>query len=138
MVKIYNNFGVNQNIIYNSNGGFWMCKKSFIDHAANTGLLFKDYQKPFNFDLPEEVAISIISHLFSINYSQRFHSKYLEYWASEWTGSLKNSMPNGNPWMFQEYMTHKRSELNPAIVHAMRSKQLQVNKDKKIFGGIEK
>lgn len=133
MVKIYSHFGVNQNIIYNSNGGFWICKKSFIDHAANTGLLFRDYQRPFNFDLPEEVAIAIMSHLFSKDYSNRFHKKYLDYWASEWTGSLKDSVPDGQSWVFEEYMTHKKSEINPAIVHAMRSKPFLINNGKNII-----
>lgn len=127
MIKIYQNFGVNQNTVYNSNGGFWMCRKSFIDHACDTGLLFRDYQRPFNFDLPEEVGIAIMSHLFSKDYSNRFHSKYLDYWASEWTGSLKDALPNGEPWIFQEYMTHNRTSVNPAVVHAMRSKKALID-----------
>lgn len=133
MVELYRQFGVNQKTVYNSNGGFWMCKKSFIEHAANTGLLFKDYQKPFNFDLPEEVAIAILSHLFSKDYSDRFHAKYLDYWASEWTGSLQDKLPNGEPWLFQEYMTHKQSTLNPSLVHAMRSKKALVDFGKNIL-----
>lgn len=133
MVKIYKNFGVDQNIVYNSNGGFWMCRKDFIDHASNTGLLFREYQKPFNFNLPEEVAIAILGHLFSKDYSDRFHNHYLDYWASEWTGSLTDSLPSGGEWIFQEYMTHNRFNINPAIVHAMRSKKSLVDQGRKIL-----
>ena len=28
MVQLWRNFGVTQNIVYNSNGGFWICKKA--------------------------------------------------------------------------------------------------------------
>jgi hypothetical protein len=122
MVKLYRDFGVNQKTIYNSNGGFWMCKKEFINHAKNTALLFRDFQKNRALNLPEEVVISIFAHLFSKNYENRFHSKYTDYWASEWIGSFKDILPDGNPWIFQEYMTGQKTKINPSIVHAMRSK----------------
>jgi hypothetical protein len=128
MVKLYRNFGVYQDIIYNSNGGFWMCKKEFIDQAKNTALLFRDFQKQLNLNLPEEVAIAIFGHLFSKDYTQRFHSQYLNYWASEWIGSFKDCLPNGQPWIFEEYMTGHRSWINPDIVHAMRSKSALISK----------
>lgn len=126
MVSLFYSFGVNQKIVYNSNGGFWMCKKNFIDHAKNTIFLFKEFQKSLGLDLPEEVGIAILSHLFSKDYSQRFHSKFKKYWASEWTGALKDRLPDGSQWLFQEYMTHKQEYLNPDIVHAMRSKKALV------------
>ena len=133
MVKIYRNFGVVQDIVYNTNGGFWMCKKNFLKHASSTGLLFRDYQRNLKLDLPEEVAIAVMSHMFSKDYSSRMHSQYTDLWASEWTGALKDKLPDGSEWVFQEYMTHARSTLNPAIVHAMRSKSALTENGKNIF-----
>lgn len=133
MVELYRGFGAQQRILYNSNGGFWMCKREFLSHAAAVGLLFRDYQKGLGLNLPEEVGIAIMSHIFSLDYTRRFHSKNLDLWASEWTGSLKDALPTGEPWDFQEYMTHARSKLNPSIVHAMRSKKALVDNGKKIF-----
>lgn len=133
MVKIYKDFGASQKTLYNSNGGFWMCKKSFADHAASVGLLFRDFQRGRGLDLPEEVCIAIMSHMFSADYTRRFHSKYLDFWASEWTGAIKDKIPDGSFWDFQEYMTHERMSVNPSIVHAMRSKSALVAKGKEIF-----
>lgn len=133
MVELYRGFGVQQRVVYNSNGGFWMCRRDFLSHAASVGLLFRDYQKGLGLNLPEEVGIAIMSHMFSRDYTNRLHSKNLDLWASEWTGALKDRMPDGEPWDFQEYMTHARSRLNPAIVHAMRSKKALVENGKKIF-----
>ena len=133
MVDLYRNFGVNQRTLYSTNGGFWMCKKSFAAYAGSVGFLFRDYQKSKGFDLPEEVSIAVLSHLFSLDYENRFHSKYLDIWASEWTGELKNEIPDNSFWTFQEYMTHKKVNVNPAIVHAMRSKDALTESGKKIF-----
>ena len=138
MVKLYRDFGVSQNIVYSTNGGFWMCKKEFAQHAAHVGFLFRDFQKSKGLNLPEEVAIAVLSHMFSLNYEDRFHSQYTDIWASEWTGALKDILPNGSPWIFQEYMTNERISVNPAIVHAMRSKQALANVGKQIFSSNER
>lgn len=133
MVDIYRGFGVNQRTVYSTNGGFWMCKRDFLVQASSAGLLFRDYQKSQGRDLPEEVAIAVMSHMFSVDYQRRMHSSNMDFWASEWTGALKDRVPDGEPWMFQEYMTHAASEVNPAIVHAMRSKKALVEVGKDIF-----
>lgn len=133
MVRIYRGFGVNQRTVYSTNGGFWMCRRDFLSHASSVGLMFRDYQKALGLDLPEEVGIAIMSHMFSADYSDRFHSRNMDFWASEWTGSLQDKVPDGEPWQFQEYMTHAKSVVNPSIVHAMRSKKALVEMGKAIF-----
>lgn len=133
MAKLYRDFGVSQGTVYSTNGGFWMCRKHFANHASNVAFLFRDFQKARNLDLPEEVVVAVLSHMFSMDYSERFHSSYLDVWASEWTGVLNDRVPDGSPWDFQEYMTHAKSSVNPAIVHAMRSKNALVRSGKEIF-----
>lgn len=133
MVELYKDFGVVQNTVFSTNGGFWICKKEFLSQAAQVMFLFRDFQRQRKLDLPEEVGIAILSHLFSMDYTKRFHSEYLDIWASEWTGYLKEKVPDGSSWDFQEYMTNKRLTVNPAIVHAMRSKNSLVNLGKEIF-----
>ena len=43
-------------------------------------------------------------------------------WASDWTGQFRDRLPDGDPWWFTDYFTEERFPVNPAIVHAMRSK----------------
>lgn len=133
MVRLYRDFGVAQKTIYSTNGGFWICKRSFANHASSVASLFNEFQRGRGLDLPEEVLVAILSHMFSMNYSDRFHSRYMNIWASEWTGVLSDRIPSGEPWQFQEYMTHEKSQVNPAIVHAMRSKNALVRMGKEIF-----
>lgn len=138
MLDLYRDFGVTQRVIYNTNGGFWMSRRAFANHAASVASLFNDFQKGRGLDLPEEVFVAILSHMFSEDYSDRLHERYVDTWASEWTGVLADRIPTGEPWQFQEYMTHAKSFVNPAIVHAMRSKSALVEKGKSIFESTER
>jgi hypothetical protein len=133
MVQVYRGFGANQRTIYSTNGGFWMCKRDFLNQASTVGLSFRDYQKSLGLDLPEEVGIAVMSHMFSLDYTKRMHRSYEDIWASEWTGAIKNRMPDGSQWQFEEYMTQTRKTVNPAIVHAMRSKDALTEAGKKTF-----
>jgi hypothetical protein len=133
MVKLYKDFGIIQKTAYSTNGGFWMCKKGFARHAAATAARFKNFQRINGMDLPEEVFVAILSHMFSTEYQDRFHSNYEDIWASEWTGALSDKIPDGSPWEFQEYMTNAKKVVNPAIVHAMRSKNALVSKGKQVL-----
>jgi len=49
-----------------------------------------------------------------------------ELWASDWLGVYKDRIPDGNEWVFTDYMTMEEIPVNPAIVHAMRSKDTMI------------
>ena len=136
MAKIWKFFGVNQKIIYNTNGGFWICRKNFATKAIEVVYNFREMQKRIGKNLPEEVAIAVLSHMFSVDYKSRMHENYIDIWGSEWTGALKDKLPEGMPWKFIEYMTGKESVINPSIVHAMRSKNALIKNGKKILNEI--
>lgn len=133
MVNMWKNFGVTQKIMYNTNGGFWICRREFAKHARSVVSNFRQYQGKLGLNLPEEVPIAVLSHMFAVNYANRFHTNYMDIWASEWTGALKDKIPQGMPWKFVEYMTHKESVVDPAIVHAMRSKNALVSMGRDIM-----
>jgi hypothetical protein len=122
LVSLYRRFGVVQKEIRNTNGGFWICRPEFADHARMVAKDFNLFASREGYHFPEEVSISVLSHMFSKDYSLRFGEKWESYWASEWTGQFSDRVPDGTPWRHQSYMTGMQSLVNPAIVHAMRSK----------------
>lgn len=122
LVSIYRRFGVSQKEIRNTNGGYWICRPEFSDHARIVAKDFNQFAANEGFRFPEEVSISVLSHMFSKDYSLRFGEKWDTYWASEWTGQFSDRVPDGTPWRHQGYMTGIQSLVNPSIVHAMRSK----------------
>jgi hypothetical protein len=47
-------------------------------------------------------------------------------WGSDWTGEFTHRLPTSSPWELTDYFTGERRLVNPAIVHAMRSKTLLI------------
>ena len=136
MVDLWRSFGVKQKILYNTNGGFFICKKNMIEQILATSMLFDEHQRTYALSLPEEVTDAVLTHLFSLDYKKHLHSISMDYWASEWTNALDGKLPQGEPWEFEEYMTRVRSTINPAIVHAMRSKETLIDKGRGILGQL--
>ncbi|MCE7505977.1 hypothetical protein LZG75_06955 [Polynucleobacter sp. IMCC30063] len=134
MVDLWRSFGVKQKILYNTNGGFFICKKNMIEQILATSILFDEHQNAYGLSLPEEVTDAVLTHLFSLDYCKHLHSRHIDHWASEWTNALGGNLPDGSNWEFEEYMTRERSIVNPAIVHAMRSKVALIDKGRAILG----
>ena len=47
-------------------------------------------------------------------------------WASDWQGNYNEAWPDGKEWMFTDYFTGEDFPVNPAIVHAMRCKDILI------------
>lgn len=132
LVKYFIDLGINQTEIRNTNGGFWICKKHFINEAFDLAFKCHNYLKSKNHIVPEEVSIGYISHLTN-NPKQRYAEKYLNYWASDWTGNFLNQIPQNRHWEWVSYMTNEKFLVNPAIVHGMRSKNALIENGRNIL-----
>lgn len=136
LTNYFRALGVISREIRNTNGGFWMCKKNFIEEACTLAKVSHIYLKEKGHSVPEEVSIGYISNYISADNSYRFSEKYLEYWGSDWTEAFKDKLPDGNKWNLVSYMTNENLLVNPAIVHAMRSKSALVEYGKNILDDI--
>jgi len=123
--------GVLSKEIRNSNGGFWICQKEFIDQATVLAYEFHNKLRHYNIIVPEEVSIAYLSHLMSPRLEDRFLENFTNYWASDWTETFKDTVPNDREWEYTSYMTYEKILVKPAIVHAMRSKKALVELGKK-------
>jgi hypothetical protein len=133
LVNYFKELGVNTEEIRNTNGGFWICKKDFINEAFDLAFKCHNYLKSQNHIVPEEVSIGYISHLASKNIKNRFAEKYFNYWASDWTSNFDNIIPKDCPWEWVSYMTMEKFIINPAIVHGMRSKNALIEYGKNVL-----
>lgn len=131
--KLFKKNGVLSKEIRNSNGGFWIVKKEFINQSRVLAYEFHNKLKKFNLILPEEVSISYLSHLMSPNIKDRYLENYTNYWASDWTDNFKDEIPIDKEWDYVSYMTFEKLKVKPAIVHAMRSKTAMIKKSFKIL-----
>jgi hypothetical protein len=135
MTSLMRMSGINSQVIRNSNGGFWICQKEFINQACHLAYEFHHFLKSYNITVPEEVSIAYLSHLLSPFVKDRYIENYLNYWASDWTENFKDEIPSGRSWEYVSYMSLEKSVVNPAIVHAMRSKNALIKHGKDYLEG---
>ena len=133
-VSMCRDFGVMQGEIRNSNGGFWGVTSEFAETSKMVAHQFHEFARKRGHIFPEEVSIAVMTHMFTEDHSTRFAEKWLHMWGSEWTGTLADKVPDGNPWKLVNYMSGEVSLVNPAIVHAMRSKNALINLGMNISG----
>ncbi len=123
MVELMRSHGCAQQTLYNSNGGFWVCRKDFVDDACRFAYEFHEDCNKAGHKMPEEVAIGwLTQYMCGGDNAPHTGANNKDVWGSDWTGQYKNRLPDGKIWELTEYMTGAQKAVNPAIVHAMRSK----------------
>lgn len=124
MCQMMKNHGVQNKEIRNTNGGFWICHRDFITRAVHLAYNFHNAFRSHNIELPEEVSIGYLSNLISTKNTDRFSENFTNYWASDWTGIFQDALPIDKEWESTSYMTYEKILVKPAIIHAMRSKNI--------------
>lgn len=133
LIKYFREMGVNSREIRSTNGGFWICRKNFIEQAHEMAYKCHDFLMKNGHIVPEEVSIGYISNYISADNSNRFSEKFEDYWGSDWTGEFKDILPKDVNWQLVSYMTNEKILVNPSIVHAMRSKKALAEYGRKIL-----
>lgn len=124
--ELYAGAGLELDKIYNTNAGFWIVDKNYIDQFYNIGLNFFFYAKSKGYkNLTEEVSLAFLGHCMQFPEDRAF-DKTSWLWASDWTGYWKNKLPSYNDWTFEDYMTGEKYNIKSCIVHLMRSKELLI------------
>lgn len=113
--------------VYNTNAGFWIVRTDAIKEFYKLAMEFFDYArnglKLINFT--EEASLAFIGHMVDdIELNTFKETKHI--WGCDWTGNYLNKLPDGNQWQFEDYMTGEKHNVNPSIVHAMRSKDAMI------------
>ena len=123
--------GVRSNAIFNVNAGFWIVHHDVIDTFCDLALDFWHFCKKAGYTFTEEPPLAYASHMLCGNPYLHTLKNTADLWASDWTGSYARALPDGRDWLFTDYFSGDRYKVNPAIVHAMRSKAALVAKAKR-------
>lgn len=115
--------GVQAKRIYNCNAGFWIVRKRAIKHFYRKAMDFFTFAREelHLVDFTEEAPLAFVGHFVDDPELNNFLATH-RIWASDWTGEFAGRLPTGKAWEFEDYMTGQHKRVNPAIVHAMRSK----------------
>jgi hypothetical protein len=126
----FRDLGVRCQEIRNMNAGYWVCKRNFINRAYTLGYECYNYFVNKGYRITEEIPMSYITNHICGDVSKHFHEKYFDYWASDWISVFLRVIPFDKEWEYESYMTGEKLTVNPALVHAMRSKPELINKNK--------
>jgi hypothetical protein len=112
--------------IYNTNAGFWIVDKNYVNEFYNIAVNFFVYAKDKGYkNFTEEVSLAFAGHCMQ-HLEERTLEKTSWLWASDWKGYWANKLPQYENWIFEDYMTGEQKTVKPCIVHNMRGKKLMI------------
>ena len=120
--------GVRSNSIFNVNAGFWIVHHDVIDTFCDLALDFWHFCKKAGYAFTEEPPLAYATHMLCGNPYVHTLKNTADLWASDWNGCYAHMLPDGRDWLFTDYFSGEPFTVNPAIVHAMRSKDALIAK----------
>lgn len=127
--------GVRSNSIFNVNAGFWIVHKLAIERFCELCREFWQFTHGHGHTFTEEAPLAYATHMLVGDPYEHTIRRDPDLWASDWRGRFDGVVPDGRPWFFEDYFTGEKIPVNPAIVHAMRSKDALVEQGEVIRKG---
>ena len=122
--------------LWTSNGGFWICRKSFIrEFYRLTNAVFADWvaqpassrKDPNRPDQADEPPLAIVGQTAVPDPENNTFEKCKHVWGIEWANQWKDRgrLPDGTSWESKDWTTQtSQGQVNPAIIHMMRGKHM--------------
>lgn len=122
-VEMMRECGVASAKIYNVNAGFFIIKREAIDLACGLAIDFWKHALLKKYVFTEEPPLAYVMHMLCIDPEKHLLRNRRDVWCTDWLGEYAGRLPDGKPWAFADYMTGERYTVDPAIVHAIKSKE---------------
>lgn len=126
-VKLMKERGVRTNSVFNTNAGLWIVKKGIINRFCDLSMEFWDHCHKKGYTFTEEAPLAYVGHMLMGDPYKHRLIENKNVWASDWVGYYSKKLPDGQPFEFTDYMSGRKYEVNPSIVHCMQSKKLLIN-----------
>lgn len=123
-VQLMREKGVRSSKVYNMNAGLWIVHRDAMDHVHRLAYEFWHYASSKGYKFTEEAPLAYVAHMMTGDPEKHILKNNTDLWASDWLGHWKDRIPEDEEWNFTDYMTGELIPVKPAIVHAMRSKQV--------------
>lgn len=125
-VSLMRERGVQSERVYNVNAGFFIVHRDAIRTVCGLVASFWEHSRAAGYLFTEEAPLAYATHMLCGDPDRHQMRNFFDVWSCDWTGNFDNRLPNGEAWTFRDYMTDEPHLVNPAVVHAMRSKQALV------------
>jgi len=125
-VEMMRDCGVMTDKVYNVNAGMFMVERSAIATVCGLAEDFWQYALSQGYAFTEEPPLAYAVHMLAGKPEEHLLTSHFDVWASDWTAQFADRLPDGQPWMFKDWMRGQEYTINPAIVHALKSKDLLI------------
>lgn len=136
-VELMRQAGVRSRHIFNVNGGLFIVHRDAIDTVYRLAFEFWQFCKTQGFTFNDEPLLAYTMHMLCGNPHAHTLRETLDFWASDWTGCFKDRLPDSQPWWFIDYFTEAKLPVNPALVHAMRSKPALITLGQELVQSVQ-
>lgn len=123
-VMMMRDCGVTNPEVFCLNSGFFLIKKEAISLACGLAQDFLDYALSHGYFFPDEPLWNYAMHMLCDAPEKHLLRDHYDVWCTDWEGVFANELPNGKPWVLHDYMNGEAHQVNPAIVHLVKSKAL--------------
>lgn len=114
--------GVESPRVFNVNAGFFVVAREAVTTFFELAMSFWEHARAAGHTFTEEAPLAYATHRLCKDPELHLMSRHFDVWSCDWIGNYSGRLPDGQPWIFRDYMTGRDQQVNPAIVHAMRSK----------------
>ena len=125
-VRLMRECGVTSEKVYNVNAGFFIVKREAIDMICGLAIDFWKHALLNGYIFTEEPPLAYVMHMLCVTAENHLLWDHPDVWCTDWLGNYAGRLPDGKPWAFADYMTEERFTVNPAIVHAIKSKEAMI------------
>ncbi|PJD97327.1 MAG: hypothetical protein CK425_04205 [Parachlamydia sp.] len=130
-VEMMRTCGVVHEKIYNVNGGFFIIRKEAIPLVCGLVQDFWTHGLSEGFLMSDEAPLAYATHILTTDPEKHLLSRHFDVWATDWTAQYQDILPDGREWIFKDYMRYNSYRVNPAIVHALKSKKALIAEGQK-------
>lgn len=138
-VRLMRECGITTKQVYNVNAGFFIVKRDAVDVVCSFAEEFWEHALKQGYVFTEEAPLAYATQMLCEDPEKHLLRDLSDIWCSEWTGHFAGRIPDGKGWMFDNYMTYEPYMMvDPAIVHAIKSKEALIALGKKSLTENEK
>lgn len=125
-VRLMRECGVEHASIFNINAGMFIVAHEAIDVVCGLAEDFWEFGYRNGYVFTEEAPLAYAAQMLYACPEDHLLWRYPEIWASDWEGHFMGKLPVDEAWQFHDYLTFESHEVHPALVHAIRSKEMLI------------
>lgn len=125
-VRLMRECGVTGDPVYNMNAGYFVVKREAVDIFCSLGEDFWKHSLSNGYAFTEEAPMAYAMQMLCDDPQKHLLRNVTDIWCSDWQGHFSDRLPDGKEWLFVDYMNYDSYPVNPAIVHALKDKEVLI------------